>query len=96
MFFYLFYAMLYLFHTPPQAKYLFTFFRHFFCFKVVSNLTISIDDHMEVNKTSETRLHKFKHHLMMASEPRGCFFKAIIYLFTTCPSDNYLVPEFSV
>ena len=36
-------------------------------------------------ETSEARLRQFKQHLMMLSEARQIFFKAMKYLFTTCP-----------
>ena len=46
-------------------------------------------------ETSETRLNKFKRDWMMSSEAwQPVFFRAIKYLFTARPSDNYLLNFF--
>ena len=78
--------MLYLFHTPPQAKYLFHFRRkNNSVYKIRSQTRLRID--LEVKETSEARHHKFERHLIMPSEERQFFFGGggIKYLF------NYLI-----
>ena len=66
-------SIFYLFHTLPQAKYIFHFLK---------NLSTKLDPKVRlvftwgltlVKETSEARLNKFKRHLMMPTEPRPIF-----------------------
>ena len=67
----------------------FTFLEYFFSVYKVGFQT-------RLKETSEARLHKFKCDLMMLSEVIQISLRAIKYLFTTCPWDNYLFHLFHI
>ena len=77
-------AILYLVHTLPQAKYLFHSLIFFF-------LSTKLDQKLCLVLMWELR-RRTKRDLITPSEAIE-YLRAIKYLFTACPSDNYLFHE---
>ena len=83
--FHLLFTIFCLFYTLPEAKYFFIFLKKSYVYKVGSPTRHRRPVDVRVNETSEMRLNKGDHPIFLL--------RVITYLFTACPSDNYLLRE---
>ena len=80
LFFHLLCAILYIFHTLPQAKYSFHSSIVFLSTNLNSKLGLSVD--VWVKETSEVKLNKYKRHLMMPSEAMQTFLSGPLNIYS--------------